>query len=296
MTWLLQPGEPPPWIRGSIEYTDFDRNQMWLTASRITTTCWFYLVPQTKEKHFILVKGKVTPTKDQHAEHIVLDFMEESLKSEENLLFFKHNPTAVLDVIFWMNNSPCKSCQSKIFSKLQIFKTILQKTQFRFIILFSSFYKKFADSSCLDRLNEFFEKLFTLDLIVIAGLLPVTRMVPKPNGKDVSAYSKREQNNLEIFRELLKKRKDQKINYHHDYTITVSDEIDNEEIETKYLLQMKSFKLPHFSICRSDKLHLAQLTPKFGKNYKSIISKIILNTHYRAELNAYLFDYRYGQS
>ena len=88
----------------------------------------------------------------------------------------------------------------------------------------------------LDRLNEFFENLFTLDLIVIVGLLLVTRMVPKPNGKDVSAYSEREQNNLEIFRELLKKRKDQKINYHHDYTITVSCGID-EEIETKSLVK-----------------------------------------------------------
>ena len=294
MAQRLQPGEPPPWIRGSIEYTDFDRNQMWLTESRITTTCWFYLAVWKQGEYFILEKCKVTPTKSKHAEQIVLDLMEQRLK--ENLLFFEDDPNAVLDVIFWMNNSPCKSCQSEINSRLQIFKTILQKTQFRFILFFSSFYKK-PDTieKCLDRLNQFFENLFILDLIVIAGLLLVTRMVPKPNGKDVGAYSEREQNNLEIFRELCKKREAQKINYHHDYTITVSDKIDNEEIDEKSFLQMKSFKLPHFTICRSDKLHLAQLTPKFGKNYKFIISKIILNKHYRAEF-AYLSDYRYRQS
>ena len=293
MAQQLPPGEPP-WIRGSIEYTDFDRNQMWLTKRRITTTCWFYLAVSTKGEYLILEKRRVKPTHPKHAERKVLDSMEQKLK--ENL-FLKDDPNAVLDVIFWMNNSPCKSCQSEIISRLEKVKTILPTTQFRFILFFSTFYKKPETiEKCLDRLNEFLENLFTRELIVIVGLLLVTKMVPKPDGEDVSTCSEREENNLELFRELLKKRKDQKIIYHHDYTITVSCGIDNEEIETKSLLQVKSFKTPHFSICRSDKLHLAQLTPKFGKNYKSIISKIILNTHYRAELNAYLSDYRYGQS
>ena len=249
--------EVTPKTNEVIKYSNFESRQMWGMGEKITTICRYSLVVRRNGNETLLDKGKTSPNKLKHAEIIAMEKMKKTLVRKRSL----NASSLIIELIFWINNSPCEECQYQIVREFQQLKKLLPTVKFRFILFFSSFYKKpNRYETCLESLNHFSEILFKNDVQVTMGLILVTWMAPKPKGRIKGIPPrKRQDRTLTLFRNLYKQCKEIVTRYKYKYTIIPSHSILEKEVKNKNFLKKKSSKNPHFSICPSDILDLDEL-------------------------------------
>ena len=202
-----------------------------------------------------------TKRKRVHAEIRALSYIKKYLEENKSLL----DKSKVIDVKFWMNNSPCLKCQDLIISEFQQLKVIVPTAKFRFIIFFSSFFKRpNSYETCLENLNFFFENLSLKDISIITGLILVTKTVPEPklNEKQRTWIVKKEKDTQQLFHTLFTNINTRLIIKEQEY-ITIPSLNMLEDVRDKIL----PFENSHFAICRLDSQYLAPLILILGKYF-----------------------------
>ena len=246
--------------RGAIKYNDYESRQMQGIGEKVTTICSYYLVLRDKENNEreTLDKGKTRANRLKHAEIIAIEKMKKKYVKTRPL----YASSLIVELIFWINNSPCEECQYQIVREFQQLKKLLPTAKFHFILFFSFFYKKpHGFKTCLRDLKIFCNNLFTNNIQITIGLKLVTRMAPKPKGriKGIPPWKKQDRT-LTWFRNLYQQCKENVTNYTSEYTIIPSHPI---FIRNKNFLKKRSN--PHFSICPSDNLDLDDLKLTLSK-------------------------------
>ena len=180
---------------------------------------------------------------------------------------------SVLDVCFWITNSPCHECQAMILEKMKSIQSQSPKSYLRLILFFSNLYCKYPygysknssnEPETLERLKNWFLNLAKENISVLVGSLIVSKVVPepKPNKKPLTKRKNRDLKSLGYVRKIL-----HKIRPHLSkmkFTSNHSKVFSHDPTDKKILDEISPNNCPFISIYPVEFPILSKLTPSIG--------------------------------
>ena len=296
------------WNISEKKYHESELHQMWGTCScKITTLCWLSMVLRTQNTEVILTdcNTSITPKKYTnkeivHSEVLALRNVEED--TAQKLAFYSQN-NSVLDVCFWITNSPCHECQAMILEKMKMIQSQSPKSFLRLILFFSNLYRKNPDGcsknsneqktdEALERLKDWFLNLAKENISILVGSLVVSRVVPKPETHKIPLLTKRKKRDLHslvYFRKMLRKIKPRlsEIKFTCDYG---GDVFSNIPVDENILDEISPNSCPYISIYPVEFPLLSMLTPLIGLWFLILDFCLLILFFFRLSLSEFWQD------
>ena len=169
-------------------YSEEELHQLWGTSTkRLTTYLWLSAVIRTESRHIYLTNSDRSVSANKcrdskqivHAEYTALRDFE--LSEGFNRISEIPAKNSILDLAFWITNSPCIECRNLIMENMKQIHSLNPEMNLRILLFFSSLYcNGLSADTALSQLADWIIELITQRISVIIGPIIVTKMVPEP--------------------------------------------------------------------------------------------------------------------